>query len=468
MLVLLRHLWLGLKLSFFARVRVTDWKATVGALMLLLAAIVAVTMMLDWLFLEPKPAVFNPLALREVFWPLPLLLFVGWLAAGRLSRESSAADSTSWPLLTPLALLAAWLFCELLSLGVRLIAQFNYPGLSIDEFSASMSSAVIVWQIVVALAWFRRVIRLSWISSALLSAPLACAIVWSAHYPSTRFWYASAEPTAEVSARADAIVQEEILELQSMLIHERLNGLAEQRPGVVDLYFVGFAPYAAQRVFSNEVGLVQQLMDQRFDTGERSIRLVNHSSTLRDHPLATVSNLRRAVLAVAEKMDRDEDVLMVYLTSHGTRSHRLVSELAPLELAALDPATLKSILEEARVRHRVLIVSACYSGGFIAPLRDANTLVMTSADVDRASFGCSDDATLTYFGRAVFDEQLRRTLSLTDAFDAAVPVIRERERQFDPLAPFSNPQLAIGDQIRLKLQALQVRLQAASALAAAR
>lgn len=468
MFLLLRHLWLGLVLAFFARPRLAYWKATVGALMLVLAAVAAANMLLDWIYLETKPAAFNPLALREVFWPLPLLLFVGWLAAGRLPREGDVIESAAGPLLTPLALLAAWLICELVSSVVLASAKFNYPGLAVDEFGAALMTGLVVWQSLVALAWFRRVIHLSWVSSVLLTVPLAGAIAWTAHYPPTQFWYASAEPIAEVSAPSGSVVQEEILELQSMIIHEQLNGMADQRPGTVDLYFVGFAPYAAQRVFSNEVSLVHHLMDQRFDTSERSIRLVNHVSTLRDYPLATVSNLRRAILAVAEKMDREEDVLMVYMSSSGTRSHRLVADLAPLELAALDPATLKGILDEARIRHRVLIVSACFSGGFVNPLSDTHTLVMTATDADRASFACSDDTSLSHFSRVVFDERLRQTLSLTDAFEAALPVIRERERQIDPRAASSGPQMVVGDQIRLKLQALQVRLQEASALAVAR
>ena len=60
-------------------------------------------------------------------------------------------------------------------------------------------------------------------------------------------------------------------------------------------------------------------MDQRFDTAGRSLRLVNNDGTLRDYPLATVSNLQRALAAVAQRMDPQEDVLVLYLTTHGSR-----------------------------------------------------------------------------------------------------------------------------------------------------
>jgi hypothetical protein len=52
------------------------------------------------------------------------------------------------------------------------------------------------------------------------------------------------------------------------------------------------------------------------------------------------------------------------------------------------------------VVRKVIVVSACYSGGFIDPLQDDRALVITASRPDRRSFGCADESYFTYFGRA--------------------------------------------------------------------
>ncbi len=73
-------------------------------------------------------------------------------------------------------------------------------------------------------------------------------------------------------------------------------------------------------------------------------------------------------------------------------------------------------------------------GVFIPRLADADTLVITAADANHASFGCEDKAKWTYFGDAFFNVALRRAKSLKDAFLLARSLVSKRElRQgFDP------------------------------------
>jgi hypothetical protein len=111
----------------------------------------------------------------------------------------------------------------------------------------------------------------------------------------------------------------------------------------------------------------------------------------------------------------------------------------------LTPSHLAEMLNETGVRHKVVIISACYSGVFIPRLADADTLVITAADARHASFGCADKAKWTYFGDAFFNLALRRAKSLKDAFLLARSLVLKRElRQgFDP----SNPQMAGGGNV---------------------
>ena len=79
---------------------------------------------------------------------------------------------------------------------------------------------------------------------------------------------------------------------------------------------------------------------------------------------------------------------------------------------------------------------------------------MTAADKDHTSYGCGSNSELTFFGRAVFDEQLLTTLSFEDAFARAVPVIKQREIDAKKDDGFSNPQISIGTKIRIVLDEL--------------
>ena len=111
-----------------------------------------------------------------------------------------------------------------------------------------------------------------------------------------------------------------------------MAALAPERPGVVDVYGIVFSPYAEENVFLRESDMVAQLLAQRFDAQGRVIELVNHPATMRTHPWATPANLERAIEAVAARMDRDNDVLVLYLTSHAAADFKLDANNAPLDV----------------------------------------------------------------------------------------------------------------------------------------
>jgi hypothetical protein len=249
---------------------------------------------------------------------------------------------------------------------------------------------------------------------------------------------------------------EEVIYRHAEVLARGLDAVTQGRPGIVDVFFVGMAGYGHQDVFMREIDKVAQLMGDRFDAEGHIVKLVNNPKTVREVPIATVTSLRAALKRVAEKMDVQEDVLVLFLTSHGSADHRFSLSLAPLQLRDLDPATLREVLDSSGIRNRVVIVSACYAGGFVEKLKDERTLVIASAAPDRNSFGCSNEAEWTYFGQAYFNEALRKTRSFTRAFDEAVVAIEAREKQggHDP----SRPMLWQGAAIREKLAELERQL----------
>ena len=148
------------------------------------------------------------------------------------------------------------------------------------------------------------------------------------------------------------------------------------------------------------------------------------------------------------------------MTSHGARDHQLAAAHPPLQVDPMTPELLRHMLDDAGIRHRVIAISACYSGGWLDALTTPSTLIMTAADATHTSYGCGTRSELTFFGRAVFHEQLRSTYSFTEAFTKAVPIIAQREIQAGKEDGFSNPQMRVGAEIDPVLNALARRLAA--------
>ncbi|WP_165967481.1 C13 family peptidase [Luteimonas aestuarii] len=242
-------------------------------------------------------------------------------------------------------------------------------------------------------------------------------------------------------------------------IDAALAAMPAQRPGAVDLYVVGFAGDGNEQVFGNEVAYLRTLMAQRHGNEGRTLVLANRPDARRreDTPLATLDNLRHALAGIAATMDPEEDLLLVYLASHGTARHQLAVGQPGLFETFLKPTQLRVALDDAGIPRRVVIVSACYSGGFIPALQDAGTIVLTAARHDRTSFGCGDTESATYFGRALLVEGMNRDGGLLDAFQYARRQVARREKM-DRLTP-SEPQMDVGSDALARLQAWEAGAQ---------
>jgi hypothetical protein len=292
-------------------------------------------------------------------------------------------------------------------------------------------------------------------AAILLSTPLWFA---PALLPGMAWWDAPAQEPAR-DTRFPSPASEAVLSAQQELFDQALNDLADERPGVTDLYFVGFAPYAEEDVFRKDMELARDLFNQRFDTEGRSIVLLNNPRTVLQQPMATVTNLRATLKEIGATIDRDDDVVMVYLESHGGRDHRLAAEFPPLELDQLTPETLRTMLDEAAIKWRIIVVSACYSGGYIEPLKDDFTLILTASAADRTSFGCGTESNATYFADALFQHALRFEDSFVKAFAQARERIAQHEQE-QKVSPPSDPQIYVGDEMAAKLPKLEATLRA--------
>ena len=126
-----------------------------------------------------------------------------------------------------------------------------------------------------------------------------------------------------------------------------------------------------------------------------------------------------------------------------------------LPLQDLTDEDLADALRESGIKWRVIIISACYAGGFIERLSDPQTIVITAAAADRTSFGCSNDRDLTYFGEAFYRDALPTARSLRGAFDTAKAAIATRER-LEHVTP-SNPDAYFGKAMEERLASMNAR-----------
>lgn len=227
---------------------------------------------------------------------------------------------------------------------------------------------------------------------------------------------------------------EAALYAQKGLLDQALASIKPGRSGKIDMYLLTVAGDGSQEVFRREVAFVEKAFADRFGTTGRSVALVNSRNTLTSAPMATVTSIRAALKAIGAKMNRAEDILFFFLTSHGSREHELTLNQVGMNLRGLQAAELGALLKESGIRWKVVVVSACYSGGFVDALQDERTLVITAARRDRRSFGCADENDFTYFGRAFFKEALPGARSFRQAFSKASALVDEWERKDAPAA----------------------------------
>ena len=253
-------------------------------------------------------------------------------------------------------------------------------------------------------------------------------------------------------APATRQIRQEIVDRQPSLIDAAVTRIAAGSAPGAQVYFLGFAGFGEERVFAEEIALAEQRVAERYDAGARSLRLVNDRRDLETYPFATVASLRYALDALGRVMDED-DILFLALSSHGSEDATIAISNPGMRSDDLSAAVLADALEHAGIHWRVIVISACYSGSFIDTLADNHTIVLSAAARDRASFGCSDDRHLTYFGEGFYRDALPAASSLRDAFEATRSEIVRREKK-ERVRP-SQPQSYFGPLMESKLAELE-------------
>lgn len=445
---LARNLWAACHLLAFRRSALRWLAPTPGNFLILLLLSLTVSFLFDFLG-EGWPGEWSPSGVAVYTLPAFVLLVFGQFLATRHGLwRLGLAPASIW--------LAADILLGLAQCLLLVAQQHDWVSPAISAYLPGLYTFLYAWPILAVVFVFTRGLAWPWWERAMAFVILLGVFsAWSLTFSDERLWYSTA-PAEEDIPTSSRLVEEDVWYAQPRLLERALAGIQPQRSDRADWYFLGVGGVYYQGVFRQETETVRSLFDTRFGTSGRSLVLINSDDSVLNQPIASRTSIARALKAMAARMDREQDVLFLFVTSHGSEDHEIELSYWPLELSGITPEWLRTVLDETGIRRRVIVLSSCYSGGFIPVLETPDTLVITAADARHTSFGCTDDAELTYFGRAFFDEALRREKSLRAAFDTAREAIRQREQEqgFEP----SHPQWAAGTAMAADLPQLEQTL----------
>ncbi|WP_313536276.1 C13 family peptidase [Sphingomonas sp.] len=237
---------------------------------------------------------------------------------------------------------------------------------------------------------------------------------------------------------------------------EALAALQPERKGIVDAYVLSVA-LDSDPVFAREARESARVLTRRYDAEGHTLVLAGPDG--RDGamlPAGSITALTLALARIAELMDRQQDVLVLYVTSHGAPDAGLAYHDGDQGFGVLPPARLAELLDTLGIRNRLLLLSACYSGAFVKRLTSNTTAILTAASATRSSFGCRAENDWTFFGDALVNHALRKAQPLAEAAAEARKTINgwERAGRLDP----SMPQVAIGTGVGAWLAPLEARM----------
>jgi hypothetical protein len=431
----------GLRLAAGRKVGRSDFIYTIDQGLWLLGGLILLEILMTYLATE-KPALYSGYGLNHLgaayLFDLVVLMLIARIAGANMPNTGRLAVAylASMPAIT--------IAFNLISLPERLL--FSYP-----QGGGLLLLLLFSWNLFIMIRLLRIILRVEFPKTlylAGLSILLSLSTLW--FLPYTQIWYSDAQDDRDQAyAKLYSLSVEDLFYSQNQMVDRVFETLRPQRPGTPDLYLVALGGYGLEKVFLNEAEYVRNLFDQRFDTRDRSLILVNNTETIDRYPLANRHNLSAALNGLGRIIDPDEDMLFLFMTSHGSRDHKFSVDFGPVPLDDISPAQLREALDDAGIRWRIIVVSSCYSGGFIDPLRTPETLIITAAADDRKSFGCGTKSEFTDFGTAYFKHALEQQPDFIKAFDIATKWIAEKERR-EKRTP-SLPQRFVGTDIPGKL-----------------
>ncbi len=234
-------------------------------------------------------------------------------------------------------------------------------------------------------------------------------------------------------------MSDQLMVQQSRQNHEKADAISHQR-----VWYAGFGLHSGSRAFHGDVELAKQrlaeinpeLISYSFDNTPQRDKL--------DAPFAHLGSIDQTARDIASQA-RQGDVVTILLSSHGY-TDLVAVEIGGQPTASILSRYLKTALAPLEKFPTVLIVSACYSGSMIEPLKAPNRIIVTAAAKDKVSYGCQPLANNTFFVDALFGSKLDADQNLTQVFEHTKELVAEREKKQKLDA--SSPQIFVGEKMQ--------------------
>ena len=203
--------------------------------------------------------------------------------------------------------------------------------------------------------------------------------------------------------------------------------------------------HSQSKAFRNDVLLAEKWVKD-IDPNALMLKLANPARDQRtDWPQATAENFALVMSKTAE-VARPQDRVLLLISTHGNPG-LLNINVGGKHLLPLNAKTLSAALAPLGKVPTMVVLSACFSGAFVEPLKAPNRVVLTATDVHRTTFNCRYNGENTPFAEALFGQEGAQIRSVTDWMEEAQKSIaaQEKRRKLPP----SRPRMFVGDEAKV-------------------
>jgi hypothetical protein len=202
--------------------------------------------------------------------------------------------------------------------------------------------------------------------------------------------------------------------------------------------------HSQAKAFRNDVLLAEQRVKE-IDPNALMLKLANPARDQpTDWPQATAENFALVMSKTAE-VARPRDRVLLFISTHSNPGLLNISA-GGKNLQPLTPQALSDALAPLNKVPVLVVLSACYSGAFVEPLKAPNRVVITATDARRTSFQCKYGGNHTPFAEALFGQAGGASLSVSDWMGEAQKSIAAQEKRRK--LPASQPRIFVGEEAK--------------------
>jgi hypothetical protein len=232
-----------------------------------------------------------------------------------------------------------------------------------------------------------------------------------------------------------------LLSRQLDAIDAHLNKTPPQQRTVI---YVGSAQHSQSLVFQRDVLLMKQRLLE-INPDVQTILLSNQlESSQLNYPFATLSSLDTVFRRIGDWSQKRPIHLVTLISTHGNVDILSVN-IGNAYWPAVRSANIKKWLDAIPQVPSALILSACYSGSFVPPLRGPQRVIMTAAAHNRNSFGCAYHDKNTYFLGNLLGEGWKPNQTWLENHQQMAAKVTQLEQINGLLA--SSPQIDVADKL---------------------